>query len=129
MWPFRRKVESRDLFQIGAIPAIPNTAAGVSVTADTSQRLSAVWACVRLLSDTVSCLPVHAFAQGSREPTEPAPVILRTPAAGTPLHDWLHQVMPSLLLCGNCWGVITQRAGAAFRPTQIELIEASRITV
>jgi HK97 family phage portal protein len=129
MWPFRRKVETRDTLEDLLRQSAPQTAAGVAVGPDQAQRLSAVWGSIRILADTVSSLPVHAFAAGSRDPIEPAPVILRTPAAGTPLQDWLHQVMRSLLLHGNCWGAVTQRAGAAFRPTQIELVEAHRIQI
>jgi HK97 family phage portal protein len=129
MWPFRRKVETRDTLEDLLRETAPPTAAGIVVGAEQALRLSAVWGAVRILSETVSTLPVHAFTAGSRDPVEPAPAILRTPAASTPLHDWLHQVMRSLLLHGNCWGVITQRAGAAFRPTQIELVEPHRVGI
>jgi HK97 family phage portal protein len=129
VWPFRRKVETRDTLEDLLRQSAPQTAAGVAVGPDQALRLSAVWGSIRILADTVSSLPVHAFAAGSRDPIEPTPVILRTPAAGTPLQDWLHQVMRSLLLHGNCWGAGTQRAGAAFRPTQIELVEAHRIQI
>jgi HK97 family phage portal protein len=129
MWPFRRKVETRDSLEDLLRETAPQTAAGIVVGADQALRLSAVWGAVRILSETVSTLPAHAFTAGSRDPVDPAPIILRTPAAHTPLHDWLHQVMRSLLLHGNCWGVITQRAGAAFRPTQIELVEPHRIGI
>jgi HK97 family phage portal protein len=129
MWPFRRKVETRDTLEDLLRESAPQTAAGIAVGAEQALRLSAVWGAVRILSETVSTLPVHAFAAGSRDPVEPTPLILRTPAAHTALHDWLHQVMRSLLLHGNCWGVITERAGNAFRPTQIELVEPHRISI
>lgn len=129
MWPFRRKVETRDTLEDLIRQSSPATAAGIAVGPEQAQRLSAVWACVRILCDTISTLPAHSFVSDSRDPVEPAPIILRTPAAGTPFHDWVAQIMRSLLLHGNCWGVITQRAGAAFRPTQIELVEPHRIQI
>ena len=60
---------------------------------------------------------------------DPAPVMLRTPAAGVPFHDWIAQIMRSLLLAGNAWGLVTSRVGAGLRPSQIELISPHRVTV
>ena len=107
----------------------PNTTAGTAVTTDTAQRLSAVWACIRLLTDVVSTMPCHAYTAGSRDPVDPAPPMLRSPAAGVPFHDWVAQVLRSLLLTGNAWGIITSRVGAGLRPSQIELIAPHRVTV
>ncbi len=73
----------------------PNTASGSTVTADTAQRLSAVWACIRLLVDVVSTMPCHAYTTGSRDPVGPALVMLRSPAADVPLHGWIAQVVRS----------------------------------
>ena len=129
MWPFRKR-EDRVL-TLGQLLAEdqPNTTAGATVTTDTAQRLSAVWACIRLLTDVVSTMPCHAYATGSRDPVDPAPVMLRSPAAGVPFHDWIAQVLRSLLLTGNAWGIITSRIGAGLRPSQIELIAPHRVTV
>jgi HK97 family phage portal protein len=88
-----------------------------------------VWACVRLLADVISTMPVDAYRSGSREPIEPRPGILVTPAAGTPMHDWLAQVVRSLLLAGNAWGLVTDRTGAGLRPSRIELLDPARVTV
>ena len=129
MWPFRKREDrSLTLDQLLAEDQ-PNTAAGATVTADTAQRLSAVWACVRLLTDVVSTMPCHAYTAGSRDPVDPAPPMLRSPAAGVPFHDWIAQVLRSLLLTGNAWGIITSRVGAGLRPSQIELIAPHRVTV
>ena len=129
MWPFRKR-EDRTL-TLGQLLAEdqPNTTAGATVTTDTAQRLSAVWACIRLLTDVVSTMPCHAYASGSRDPVDPAPVMLRSPAAGVPFHDWIAQVLRSLLLTGNAWGIITTRVGAGLRPAQIELIARHRVAV
>ena len=57
MWPFRKR-EDRD-FSLEQLLAEdqPNTAAGTSVTAESAQRLSTVWGCIRLLSDVISTMP------------------------------------------------------------------------
>jgi len=129
MWPFRRRTEDRALWQVGDAYPGPATSSGVRVNADTAQRLSAVWACIRLLCDVISTMPCHAYAAGSRDPVDPAPAMLRSPAAGVPFHDWIAQVLRSLLLSGNAWGIITSRVGAGLRPSQVELIAPHRVTV
>ena len=73
MWPFRKREDrSLTLSQLLAEDQ-PNTAAGTTVTTDTAQRLSAVWACIRLLVDVVSTMPCHAYAAGSRDPARLRP--------------------------------------------------------
>jgi len=50
------------------IPGRPayTTPAGVDVTPDTALRMSAVYACVRLLGDTISSLPLGAYVRRGR---------------------------------------------------------------
>src|SRR5215211_8316913 len=117
MWPFRKRTKDRALFQIGDLPMLP-TWAGVSVTPDTALRLAAVWSCVALLAGSISTLPVHAYREGEREPLA-TPPLLAQPAARTPLPDWLHQAMVSLLLRGNAYGLVVARSGATMLPTQV----------
>jgi HK97 family phage portal protein len=125
MWPFRRRTKDRALFQVGDIP-VASTWAGVPVTPDSALRLAAVWSCVQLLAGSVSTLPVDVYRAGEREPL-PTPALLRQPAARTPLPDWLHQAMVSLLLRGNTYGVITARSGATMLPSQVELVHPDRV--
>jgi HK97 family phage portal protein len=105
------------------------TLAGTTVGSDEALRLAAVWSCVRLLADTVSCLPVDTYRRGDRNAIEPAPLIVQEPAAGQPVHEWLYSVMVSLLLRGNAFGIITARSGATLLPQQVELIHPDRIGV
>lgn len=42
------------------------TLAGVAITPDTAVTISAVWACLRYLSQTVAVLPWHVFKDGER---------------------------------------------------------------
>jgi HK97 family phage portal protein len=123
VWPFKRK--DRDLFNIGDMPWMANTAAGMRVTSDTALRLSAVWGCVRLLADVVSELPVHVFVKGTRDEVDP-PRVLETPAASTDLPDWLWQHMVSYLTRGNVMGLVVDREGLT-RPSQIELVDTTRV--
>jgi HK97 family phage portal protein len=105
------------------------TAAGEPVTVESALRLSTVWGCVRLLSDSVSTLPLHVCRGDDRDPI-PTPPLLQRPSADFPeLADWLWAVMASLLLRGNAWGVITDRRGAGLLPAQVDLVHPDRVAV
>jgi HK97 family phage portal protein len=124
-WPWTR-THDRALFNIGDIPPVQSWA-GVSVTPDRALRLSTVWGCVRLLADSVSTLPLQVFRDDERDPL-PTPRLLARPSADHPeLSDWLWAVMASLLLRGNAWGMVTDRAGVL--PAQVDLLDPDRVGV
>jgi HK97 family phage portal protein len=129
VWPFRRRTEDREALTLEQVLGrdTAETRSGVRVDPDQALRLSACWACRRLLADTISTLPVDAFRAGSRQPVEPKPNILVTPAADTPIDEWLDQVVMSATGGGNAFGLVVARAGAAMRPTQIELLDPARV--
>jgi HK97 family phage portal protein len=105
------------------------TASGEPVTVDTALRLSTVWACVRLLADSVSTLPLHVYRGDDRDPI-PTPPLLARPSADFPeLADWLWAIMASLLLRGNAWGLITDRRGAGLLPSQVDLVHPDRVAI
>jgi HK97 family phage portal protein len=127
-WPWTPRTQDRALFNIGDAPAVQSWA-GVSVTPDRALRLSTVWGCVRLLSDSVSTLPLQVFRDDERDPL-PTPRLLARPSADHPeLSDWLWAVMASLLLRGNAWGMISDRAGAGLLPAQVDLLDPDRVGV
>ncbi len=104
---------------------------GQHVTADRAMRLSAVWACVRLLADTISTFPLDVYRRAPSGTAEQiaTPPLFASPAAGVALHEWLYQVVVSLLLRGNAYGIVTARSGAAMRPSQIEIVNPDLVTV
>jgi HK97 family phage portal protein len=79
------------------------------------------------LADCVSTLPLHGFRGDDQLPE--LPPLLRSPAAGTALHDWLYQVMVSLLVRGNAFGIVTARSGATMLPSQVELAHPDKVGV
>jgi HK97 family phage portal protein len=126
-WPWTR-TQDRALFNIGDVPAVQSWA-GVAVNPNTALRLSTVWGCVRLLADSVSTLPLQVFRDEERDPL-PTPRLLARPSADHPeLSDWLWAVMASLLLRGNCWGMISDRSGAGLLPAQVDLLDPDRVGV
>jgi len=75
-----------------------------------AMQLSAVFACLRLLSEAVSTLPLDTFVRqgGSRRPYRPRPAYLDFPQPGLSRIDYLSQVMLSLLTDGNAY-ILTPR--------------------
>jgi HK97 family phage portal protein len=125
MWPFRKKAERRSLFNIGGYA--PGAFAGA--TANSAQQLSAVWACIRLLSDSLSTLPLDVFRDGpnGREPLELPPVLV-SPAADWTMQQWLEGQVRSLLLDGNGYALVVAR-DATMRPSQLEPLDPGGVTV
>src|SRR4029453_540421 len=64
----------------------------------------------------------------SRDPL-PTPALLRQPASGWALSQWLHAGMAGLSRPGTAWGLIPDRTGAAMRPAQVELLAPDLVTV
>src|SRR5436189_5500881 len=126
-WPWQQR-HDRDLFQVGSIvPA--STYAAVPVNPSTAMQHSAVWACVNLIAGSISTLPLAAYRRGDETPLPDLPPILRAPPAGTHLPDFLYAALQSLLLRGNAYGLIVDRAGAGLLPSQVELLAPERVGV
>jgi phage portal protein BeeE len=71
---------------------------GTTVTADSAMRLSAVFACLRLLSEAIATLPLDTFMRqaGTRQPYRPRPDYLsfQPPRARDRLPVAGHAVVP-----------------------------------
>jgi HK97 family phage portal protein len=92
-------------------------------------RLSSVWACVSLLTDLVSTLPIDTYrAQGAARVALPTPALLAAPSATVSPITWRRQVMASLLLRGNAYGLIARRDRMNY-PTQIEIVAPDSVQV
>jgi len=102
--PSEQRGGFQQLWGSGALFA-RQTASGTSVTQDSSLKLSAVYAAVRLISDTVSTLPVDQFIRvdGSRVPFRPRETWVEKPNQDMPRTTFWQQVMVSLLLDGNAF--------------------------
>ena len=83
----------------------PGNLAGVTVTRETAMQLSAVWACVSLVSDSISTLPMDTFIreQRARKPFRPRPPWVLTPNPEQDRHQWVSQQLVSLLLDGTAY--------------------------
>jgi HK97 family phage portal protein len=116
------------LWQVGDMPA-PSTYAAVPVSPTTAMQHSAVWACVDLIGSAISTLPLHAYRRGELQPLPDLPPFLRQPSATMDLVDFLYATLQSLLVRGNAYGQIVDRAGAGLLPAQVELLAPDRVQV
>lgn len=99
------------------------------VSTDQAMRLSAVFACLRLLSEAVATLPLDTFVrrQGARAPYRPRPEYLSfQPPQGSRI-EYLSMVMLSLLTDGNAY-VYTPRDDAGV-PVDLVVIDPNLVKV
>lgn len=84
---------------------------GEAVNEQTSLQVVAFYACVRKLADIVASLPWDAGRKQGRifKPMENPPRLLSEPDPELTEFDWKHQVMVSLAMRGNAYGLITER--------------------
>ncbi|WP_299582068.1 phage portal protein [uncultured Microbulbifer sp.] len=96
----------------------PQSAAGKVVTADTAMRVAAVYACVRILSETVAALPFNLYqktAKNNREVASKHPLQMLLhdlPNEEMTSMDFRTQLMAALQLRGNAFSEVERdRAG------------------
>jgi HK97 family phage portal protein len=123
-----RAVSFQTIFASGGNLA-QQTYAGTVITYDTSLKIGAVYACVRLLADTISTLPVDTFYRegGSRLVFRPKPIWVETPDIGMAREDFLQQAMVSLLLDGNVFIRIFR--GRSGEITSLTVLDPTRVEV
>jgi HK97 family phage portal protein len=105
--------------------------AGQLVTPDSAMRLSTVWGCVAFLADIVGGLPLEVWrrtADGTKQAVDPLPQFLQSPSAIVPVEVWRYQMMQSLLLRGNCYGLITAFDAAGW-PATCEIVNPDNVQV
>lgn len=92
------------------------------ITEESSLSLSAVWACVRILSDTVGILPIHLYKRTEkgreRQYAHPSYQLLRSPNAYSTRFDLMHHLMISCALWGNGYARIYR--DKLFRPVRLK---------
>lgn len=107
------------------------SASGISVTPDSAMRLSAVAACVRLISESIASLPLHVYRRGdTRERVSDS-------AIGRLLHDEPNSLMSSFtfretlaantLLNGNGYAPIIRSRGGD--PLELLPVPTNRVAV
>jgi HK97 family phage portal protein len=112
------------------------TSSGVPVTEDTAMQLLAVSACVRILSSAVAGLPLDSVQMKGaiRKQLDAPPLIIADPFGGAnslkfpTRRTGFTQLMVSLLLRGNGYGLVTLR-DKVLRPTRVMVLHPDRVGV
>ena len=105
------------------------TVTGQAVNATTAMQSSTVYACVRILSDSVSTLPLDTFQRvdGNRRPLRPRPAFLDFRVGPESKIDVLGQAMVSLLLDGNAF--LASPRDAEGNILYLQALDPSMVTV
>ena len=119
--PERRTVDAWG--PIGRIPSNGESGSiysGEVVSEYTALNVVSFFACVRLLADAVASLPWDAYRKNGdvRQEVTPEPSLLRDPYPEITEFEWKHQMMVSLGIRGNFYGMVTQRDRYEY-PTEI----------
>lgn len=109
----------------------PMTNSGIRVGRETAMRLSTVWACVRLLSNTIATLPTEIVVRigGARFPEYNKPSWLVTPYPADPTltpTDFFGQVATSMLLEGNAFVIVQP---SVMDPQALWVVDPSRVDI
>lgn len=99
-----------------AQPASYPEAAAATVTYDSAMQLSAVWACVKLLAETVASLPLNVYRIGENDRKVAENHYLYALFAGKPNKyqtkvEFFETVVLNLVMHGNAYCVIERNAG------------------
>ena len=99
-----RAISFQSLWGAGDLTSY-ETQSAAYVDYNTSLTVNAVWACVSLISDTVSALPVDTYIRrdGIAYPYRPKPAWVSKPDVAIPSVAFWQQTMISLLVDGNAF--------------------------
>ena len=120
------KSEKRHSNFLASANIFGNTTSGVNVSEKSSIGLTAVWAAVRLLSETIASLPKNVYKidkNNSKFIDYPNPLntlISRTPSPQYTIYNFIETMMTNLLLWGNAYAHIIRNGGA--RAVELRII-------
>lgn len=112
-----RRPEARSWTPEPPVPPFPGTTVGggLAPNMENSMRSAAVWACVQLIADTISMMPLHVCTRDRSGIYSPLaagdPTWLSCPDGVSTLTDWIYMMVVAVLLRGNAPGEIVGRDG------------------
>jgi len=100
----KRAISYQTLFASGD-SILFSTNSGVVIDQENVLKVNAVYACVRIIADSISTLPVDSFQRvnGTRRPYRPKPEWLDMPDIGVTFSDLTQLAIASMLLNGNAF--------------------------
>ena len=129
--PERRGADGRLDWGSSYIPTNAETGltfAGVQVSEQQAFAIATVFTCVDIISTAISTLPINVTATASDHSKIPVavPPLLDRPDPTMTRQQWISQVIVSLLMRGNAYGIIGGRDGMGF-PTVIKLVHPDQM--
>lgn len=106
------------------------TKSGIRITPDNAVTISAVWACIRFLSQSIASLPWSVIDDSSKRPVSlsvPAQRIIDRPSSETSSFQFRETMMYWVLRWGNGYAEI--ELDVAGRPFALHLIHPDRVAV
>ena len=128
---FSGQLEQRTIFRSHAVPPWSHESIYHNEGMDGPMSLSTFFACVRILADAVSSLPLRAYREknGVLVPAATQPALFaNSPYPGMTWGNWLWMLMHSLAVTGNAFFYIASR-DAAGRATALLPVNPVYITV
>jgi len=126
----RSNSEISDFFFNSILPHV-NTFSGKTVTAETALTFGAVYACVKVISESLASLPIVTFElkkDGSKEEVpnhQVAQLLRRSPNSWQTPMEWKEMMQAHMLLRGNAYSQIVYSSG---RPIELIPIHPARVT-
>jgi HK97 family phage portal protein len=126
---FRIPIEADTGDAIGKVVTFQSEA-GQTIDKDTILALSSVWACTRLISETISTLPLTVYERtpNGRQPAVNHPlykILKLSPNAYSTAQTFIESNIASMLLHGNSWNRIHRFAGEI---SALEFINPNALT-
>jgi HK97 family phage portal protein len=128
--PEKRAITFQKLFEIGAdVPM--GTRAGVNITPENSFKIGPVYAAIRLISDSISTLPIDVFYRedGARRPYRPKPMWVDQPEPDPSMQrsDHYQAMLVSLLVDGNSFSRIIRNGNGDI--VALSILDPRRVEV
>ena len=129
----RRDVSSEDIEsavnKVLTADAVADATRQPVITEESALNLTAVWACVRILSETVGTLPMHLYRRTpkgrERLYDHPCHRLVQLPNGYSTRFDLMHHLMVSCALWGNGYARIFR--DKHYRPLRLKFIHPARI--
>lgn len=131
-WPFgreKRAIDKMALFGKGEDIGDP-VHAGVLVSQESALRITTVYRCIRLISESIAAMPVDAFRKvgPDREPAPRPPAWIEMPNPETTWFEFMERITESLAMDGNAFIIITARDSMGF-PSEIWTLHPKDVEV
>jgi len=125
----KRDISYQTIWGSGSDMSLALTQSGETIDQKNAMRISAFYACVLLISDTIATLPMDAFIRinGERIPMRPKPSWVGKPDLDLLRSEHYQQVLISLLLDGNAFIRIFRDDSG--QPVNLVVIDPSRVVV